>query len=455
MVNRELERREEVVAKIRERGIKFVNLQFCDLAGMAKSVSMPAEKFVESMGNGTWFDGSSIEGFARIFESDMYLKPDLGTFAQVPWVENGGKPVARVICDVYTPDGRPFMGDPRNVLKKILNEAAALGFEYKTGPELEFFLFKKESDFGGWRQGGIEPNDRGGYFDLTMDEGYAVREEMVQALLKMGVDVEASHHEVAAGQHEIDFKYDHALRSADRAMTLKYVLKSVAAKHGLHATFMPKPLNGVNGSGMHVHQSLFEVRTGQNIFYDQNDKYHLSTKAYNFIGGQLAHARGMAAVLCPLVNSYKRLVKGYEAPVYITWARQNRSALIRVPEIFKGKAKAARAEIRCPDPAANPYLAFAVLLKAGLAGMKQGVKAPEPVEEDVYSIKDRDLARRGIGTLPGSLAEAITELKKDEVLSEGLGKELEKRFIDLKRKEWDQYRQWVTDWEREKYLSVF
>src|SRR5947209_7819077 len=337
----------------RER-VRFVNLQFTDITGAVKSVTIPIGQLEDSLEHGTWFDGSSIEGFARIAESDMYLKPDPTTFKVIPW-ERGENTTARIICQVFTPDGEEFPGDPRAVLTRVLREAQAMGFDYFTGPELEFFLLVP--DAAGREQ--PLPHDRGGYFDLSTDLAIQVRKEMVNGLHEMGIDVEASHHEVAIGQHEIDFRYGQALTTADNAVSFKYTLKAIAQLHGLHATFMPKPIFGVNGSGMHVHQSLFRVDGGENAFFDASDEYGLSSVARQFIAGQLHHAPGMCAVLASLVNSYKRLVPGYEAPVYISWARVNRSAVIRVPRITPEKPKSTRIELRCPDPSSNPYLAFA------------------------------------------------------------------------------------------------
>src|SRR3990170_8305960 len=372
------ERVEEVLLRAEKEKVRFVNLQFTDIVGMVKSVTIPIEQLPDCIEHGKWFDGSSIEGFARIAESDMYLVPDLSTFAVIPW-ERGENTTARVICWVHNPNGELFPGDPRAVLVNVLKEAEELGYVYNTGPELEFFLFKPDE------VGRIEPlpHDRAGYFDSTTDLAIQVRKEMVNALQALGINVETSHHEVASGQHEIDFQYDDALRTADNAVTFRYALKAVAQEHGLHATFMPKPIYGINGSGMHTHMSLADLTTGRNLFADPNDEYGLSDLAKRFAAGVLAHARGMSAVLAPLVNSYKRLVPGYEAPVYVSWARVNRSALIRVPKISKGNPKATRIELRCPDPACNPYLAFAVMLAAGMDGVRRKLTPPRPVEENL------------------------------------------------------------------------
>jgi glutamine synthetase len=440
---------EDVLRQCDEEGVRFVNLQFTDIVGSVKSVTIPIHQLSDSFEHGTWFDGSSIEGFARIAESDMYLSPDPSTFQIVPW-ERDENVTARVICRVFTPNGEPFPGDPREVLMRVLQEARDLGFDYYTGPELEFFLLVPGAN-------GSEsplPHDRGGYFDLSTDLAISVRKEMVNALQDMGIEVEASHHEVAIGQHEIDFRYGPALATADNAVTFKYTLKAVAQQHGLQATFMPKPIFGVNGSGMHVHQSLFRCGTEENAFVDSNDEYGLSDIARQFIAGQLTHARGMSAVLASTVNSYKRLVPGYEAPVYISWARTNRSALIRVPRISPEKQKSARIELRFPDPAANPYLAFAVMLKAGLDGIKNNIPLPPPVEENLYHLGEERRRASGINVLPGSLFEAVIDLQSDTVIQEGLGETLYERFVEAKTGEWDEYRMQVTPWELERYLPI-
>lgn len=434
-----------------ERGqVRFVNLQFTDIMGLVKSVTIPFHKFHDAVVHGLWFDGSSVEGFARIHESDMFLRPDLETFRIEPW-DLQANTTARVICDVFTPDGEPFAGDPRNVLRRQLARAAGLGYKFQTGPELEFFLLRTNGPLK------IEPlpHDRAGYFDLTTDLAANVRKDMVNALEAMGITVEASHHELAVGQHEIDFKYDEALRTADNAVTFRTVLKAVAQRHGLYATFMPKPFYGVAGSGMHVHQSLASLETGENLFYDADDEYGLSKLAKHYIAGLLAHARGMSAVLAPLVNSYKRLVPGYEAPVYVSWARVNRSALIRIPQTTKGKPEATRLELRCPDPSCNPYLAFAVMLAAGLDGIERELPLPRPVEENLYHFDDAMMAKYGIATLPGTLREALDELEKDEVVQEALGSHVYEWFLEAKRAEWDEYRKQVTAWELERYLETY
>jgi glutamine synthetase len=447
-----IEAPEELITSVREtieaQNIRFINLQFTDIIGMVKSVTIPVAQFDECVEHGKWFDGSSIEGFARIAESDMLLAPDLATFRPIPW-ERGDNAGARIICRVLEPEGQEFAGDPRAALTRVVEEARALGYEYMTGPELEFFLFRLSE----LERTQALPHDQGGYFDLTTDEAYDVRKDMVNALEDFGIEVETSHHEVASGQHEIDFKYAHALETADAAVTLRYTLKAVAERHGLHCTFMPKPLFGVNGSGMHTHQSLFGGE--ENAFIDPSDQYGLSKLAKHFIAGQLAHAKAMIAVLAPTVNSYKRLVPGYEAPVYLSWARVNRSALIRVPRINPTQLKATRVELRCPDPSCNPYLAFAVMLKAGLDGIQRELEAPQPIEENLYLFDEHLLAKHGVEMLPGSLGEALTELKKDEVVQAAMGEHIYDRFVEAKQMEWDEYRNDVSQWELNRYLPTF
>lgn len=440
---------EAIHEQLAKDNVKFIQLQFTDLYGIVKSLTIPIQHIKDSFQYGTWFDGSSIEGFARIHESDMFLKPDVATYAVIPWLKSPDGNTARFICDVYNPDGTPFDGDPRYILKKAIAEATEMGYNYNTGPELEFFLFKKENSLQAL------PHDKAGYFDLTTDQAYNIRRDMVVALEQFGINVEASHHEVAIGQHEIDFRYGEALRTADNAITFRFVLKAIAQQHDLHVTFMPKPIMGINGSGMHVHQSLFDIKTGKNIFYDEKDKYQLSKTAYSFIAGLLQNVKGLSAVLSPTVNSYKRLVPGYEAPVYICWARTNRSALIRVPQYSKGKVSSTRVELRCPDPSSNVYLAFAVMLKAGLYGIKKNLTPSEAVEEDVYLFDDTKLAELKIDTLPHSLLEALKEMEKSEIVRETLGENTFKKYTDAKMKEWDEFRLQVTQWELDKYLEIY
>ncbi|MBC7236237.1 MAG: type I glutamate--ammonia ligase [Chloroflexi bacterium] len=437
---------ESILRLVRERGVRFVNLQFTDIVGSVKSVTVPTSQLEHVLEHGVWFDGSSIEGFARISESDMFLFPDLNTFAIIPWNVDEHC-TARLICNVFTPDGERFAGAPRTALTIALEELAAMGYEYLVGPELEFFLF--ETDASGAPIPGAT-HDEAGYFDATADRATLVRQDMITALEAFGIEVEAGHHEVARGQHEIDFRYSNALLAADNAVTFKYVLKAVAREHGLYATFMPKPIRGIAGSGMHVHQSIADLKTGKNLFADGSDTHGLSKMAKHFIAGQLKHARAMSAVLAPLVNSYKRLVPGYEAPVYISWARINRSALIRVPR--PATPEATRLELRCPDPSCNPYLAFAVMLKCGMDGVKNELPVPEATEEDLF---ESNLARHGLETLPGSLREALAELERDTVVQEALGPHIYERFMDAKMLEWDDYRMQVTPWELERYLYTF
>ncbi|MDQ3167210.1 MAG: glutamine synthetase family protein [Chloroflexota bacterium] len=441
--------KDDILKQVQEHGIKFINLQFTDVMGIVKSVTIPASVFGHIIDGGQWIDGSSIAGFTRIAESDMYLDPDLSTFAVVPW-ERDQFPTARVICWVYSPNGDPFPGDPRGVLLRQLERLYEMGYLYKVGPELEFFLFSKNgSDIAPL------PHDRGGYFDLSTDLASIVRKDMVMALDAMGIEVEASHHEVAIGQHEIDFEYGDALVTADRALTFKYVLKAIAQNHGLHATFMPKPLEGINGSGMHCHQSFVPVKGGGNAFVDTNDAYGLSKIAKHFIAGQLAHARGLCGVIAPLVNSYRRLVPGFEAPVYVSWARTNRSALIRVPAIRGGNTAATRIELRCPDPSCNPYLAFAAMLAAGMDGIENELPLPEPVEENLYHFTDEDLKRRNIPVLPATLGEAVAEMEKDEVIRAALGDHVFERLTEAQLAEWSEFRRHVSSWERDRYLEAY
>ncbi len=436
-----------VIERAKNDKVEFVQLIFTDIHGMIKSVTIPVDRMEESLEKGTWFDGSSVEGFTRICESDMYLKPDPDTYALIPWMSRDCV-YARLICDVYTPEGKPFEGDPRYILRKVIAEAKQMGFEYNVGPELEFFLFKK-SESGGLT---TIPHDGAGYFDFApRDLASDVRRDIVLALKSFGIVVEMSHHEVAPGQHEIDFKYSDALTTADSAISFKATVKSIAHAYGLHATFMPKPIFGENGNGMHVHQSLFDVKSGKNVFFDGDDDYKISPIAKQFIAGQLEHVPAMVSVLAPTVNSYKRLVPGYEAPVYICWAQTNRSALIRIPHYSKGREQSTRAELRCPDPSCNPYLAFAVMLKAGLDGMKRKLNLVSPVEENVYEFDDEKRINSNIKTLPYSLFDAISELKKDKVIADALGKHLYPIYVRSKIMEWDEYRLQVTKWEIDKY----
>jgi glutamine synthetase len=432
-----------------EENVAFIHLQFTDVVGIVKGITIPVDQLASALDNGVWFDGSSIQGFARIAESDMYLMPDPATYRVIPWESDGEYATARMICDVYTPEGEPFLGDPRGVLKRVLAEAEGMGLEYNAGPELEFFLFQYD-DCGNPT---LSPHDLGGYFDYSTDLAVSVRKQMVFALEAFGIVVEAGHHEVASGQHEIDFEYADALSAADNAITFKYVLKAVARQNGLYATFMPKPIAGINGSGMHTHQSMMSLETGENLFADPGDEFGLSPMAKQFIAGQLVHARSMCAVLAPLVNSYKRLVPGYEAPVYLSWARINRSALIRVPRT--SDVQSTRLELRCPDPSCNPYLAFAAMLKAGLDGIENRLVPPEALEENLYDLDETRRLARGVEMLPGSLGEALACLAEDHVVQDALGPHVYERFVRAKSQEWDEYRIKVSQWEIERYLPIY
>jgi glutamine synthetase len=443
----------DLVARAREDGVRFVSLQFTDILGMIKSVTIPVGRLEEVVEEGIWFDGSSIEGFARIYESDRVLVPDPDTYQVLPWSAPERRR-ARLICDVHGPDGQPSPNAPRVALKRMLAQATARGYICNFGPELEFFLFKRNGEQNLGHPTRPAPHDVGSYFDFSpRDEAQQVRSEIILALEGMGMQVEMSHHEVAAGQHEIDFRYADALTSADNAVTFKYTVRAVAATYGIYASFMPKPIFGISGSGMHTHQSLFDP-AGKNLFYDPDDEYRLSRLAYSFIAGQMEHARALSAVVAPTVNSYKRLTPGYEAPVYVCWAQLNRSALIRVPGHGRQRDAATRVELRCPDPSANPYLAFAVMLAAGLDGVERDLTPPPPVNEDVYGFDERELRKRAIGTLPGTLSEALDALEQDEVIREALGPAISDAFLRAKRAEWDEYRIQVTNWELERYLET-
>ncbi len=440
---------EEILKNIKNDNVKFIQLQFTDLYGIVKSLTIPVNLLGEAFENGVWFDGSSILGFSRICESDMYLKPDADTYAMMPWLNSEYGNTARFICDIFRPDGQHFEGDPRYILKRIMKKAEDMGFLYNTGPELEFFLLDTKDKLAPL------PQDHGSYFDLTTDQAYNIRREMMITLEKFGIQNETSHHEVAIGQHEISFRYSNALKTADNAITMRFAVKAVAQKHGLHATFMPKPLAGENGSGMHVHQSLSDIKTGKNLFYDANDKYNLSDIAYKFMAGQLAEIKGMSAILSPTVNSYKRLVPGYEAPVYISWGRTNRSALIRIPSSFKGKEKSTRIELRSPDPSSNVYLAFAVMLAAGLEGIEKNMKIMPPQEEDIYLLTEQEINEKNIETIPHSLYEALENLKKSELIKKTLGEHTFMQYVQAKQKEWNNYSVQVSEWEIKEYLNRY
>jgi len=437
----EIDPREAVLKRTKEEGIKFVQLWFTDLLGNLKSVEITAEELLGALEEGVGFDGSSIHGFARIDESDMVVRPDPGTFAVLPWGN-----VARLICDVHEPSGEPYKGDPRWALKQALRRAADMGFTMYVGPEVEYFYFRTPE--------APEVLDRGGYFDLVPpDEGTELRRETVLALEGMGIGVEAAHHEVAPSQQEIDLRFSDALTMADSLMTTRFLVKEIARRHGLHATFMPKPLYGENGSGMHTHQSLFH-QDGHNAFFDPNDPMYLSQVAKGYIAGIMRHAREIIGVCAQWVNSYKRLVPGYEAPVYITWARRNRSNMIRVPMYKPGKEAATRIEFRAPDPACNPYLAFAVMLHAGLEGIQQDYPLPEPVERDVFAMSPEERRAWGIQELPGALNEAIAEMESSDLVRRALGDHIFEKFIENKRIEWDLYRAQVHRYELDRYLAV-
>jgi glutamine synthetase len=439
------EARRTVLRRIEEEGVEFALLWFTDIEGHLKSFAITPSEIEDALDDGMGFDGSSISGFNAIEESDMVAIPDPDTFQLMPW-KQGETKVARMICDVVTPDGQPYEGDPRHVLRRALERMRSLGFDrFNVGPELEYFLFKD--------QAGTETLDEGGYFAMTsLDAATELRQETIHALESMGIPVEYAHHEVGPSQHEIDIRFAPALEMADHTVTYRLIVKEIAAKNGVYATFMPKPLFGENGSGMHTHQSLFT--DGRNAFFDADDRWHLSEAGKAFIAGQLRHAREIAAVFAQWVNSYKRLVPGYEAPVYVAWSQRNRSALIRIPLYKPGSEQATRAEIRCPDPACNPYLTFAALLHAGLEGIERGYELPEPMETNLYHLTAEQRRERGIISLPETLGEAIDELAVSELARKALGPHIFDRYVELKRKEWDEYRVQLTRWEMERYLPV-
>ena len=440
----------EKVQKILEQAererVKFLRLQFSDILGTIKNVEVPDSQFADALNGLVMFDGSSIEGFVRIEESDMVLKPDLDTFRVFPWADASGEKVARIICDIANPDGSPFPGCPRTTLKKVIAQAAAEGWVMNAGPEAEFFLFQKKDGAPT-----TQTHDRAGYFDLTpVDQGEDVRREIVLALQAMGFQVEAAHHEVAPGQHEIDFRYDDVLTTADSVSTFRFVVKHVATRNGVHATFMPKPIYGINGSGMHTHQSLFS--NGTNLFYDERGRWQLSELCLHYIGGLLRHAKGFCAITNPLVNSYKRLVPGYEAPTNIAWSERNRSPLVRVPA---ARGVATRVELRMPDPAANPYLALAVMLRAGLDGIEKKMDPGPPVNKNIYKMSHRERRHLRIDELPGNLSEALDAMEKDDLVLETLGDHIVRHFVEAKRNEWFEYIKHVSPWEVDRYLGVY
>ncbi|RLL83206.1 type I glutamate--ammonia ligase [Petrotoga sp. Shatin.DS.tank11.9.2.9.3] len=439
--------KEELLEQIESQGIKFIRLQITDINGALKNVEIPSTELESSLTNGTMFDGSSIEGLVRINESDMLLKPDLDTFTVLPWTVEREK-VGRFICDIYASDGKHFQGDPRYVLKKVMNEMKEYGYTPYAGPEPEFFILPRDEET---RQPVLSPLDKGGYFDLLpIDLGERVRKNMVETLQSMGIRVEAAHHEVANSQHEIDFRYDNALRTADNIQTFKLVVRTIALLNGLWATFMPKPFFGMNGSGMHTHLSIF--KDGKNIFYDPNGTYQLSNELRWFIGGVFKHIDSITVLANPTINSYKRLVPGYEAPVNIAWSVSNRSALVRIP---MSRGEGTRLELRSPDPTANPYLLLASVFSAGLEGIKNKIEPPQPVDGNIYEMDHREKNEKNIRYLPGSLQESLEALKNDELIKDVLGKHIFEKFVELKEKEIEEFRIAVTDWEISRYINQF
>jgi len=433
---------------IEEKNVNFFRLQFVDIFGFMKNVAIPRSQIEKALDGQMMFDGSSIDGFVRINESDMYLKPDYDTFVVLPWREQKGVNAARIICDVYKSDGTPFSGCPRVNLKRVLAETKKMGYTMNVGTECEFFLFHKDEKGNPT----IDTNDVAGYFDVDPDDtGINCRREIIETLEAMGFEIEASHHEVAEGQHEINFKYSDAITAADNTVTFKWVVRSIAAKHGFHATFMPKPVFGINGSGMHTNQSLFKL-DGTNAFFDKKGKLQLSKVAYQYIAGILKNARGFAAVTNPLVNSYKRLVPGYEAPVYVAWSASNRSALIRIPA---SRGMGTRTEVRCPDPTCNPYLAFAMMLKSGLDGVKNKLKPAASVDVDIFKMTPAEKEATGIDSMPANLKEAIEELKKNPIAKDALGAHILEKYVEGKEKEWDEFRTAVTNWEINNYMKNY
>ncbi len=440
--------KKEILRISDEQNVRFLRLQFTDLVGVIKNVEVPRSQFEKAIDGQIMFDGSSILGFTRIEESDMLLVPELSTFQVNPWTNPDGSRVARMICDVYLPDGSPFAGCPRLALKRQVERAAAIGYQMVCGPEAEFFLFRKDAQ----GETMITTHDHGGYFDLTpVDRGEECRRDIVMVLESMGFEVEAAHHEVAPGQHEIDFKYGEAVRSADQVVTFRFVVKKVALEHGLHATFMPKPLVGVNGSGMHVHQSLLD-KNGKNTFFEAKAEHQLSATALGYIGGLLDHASAVVAITNPLVNSYKRLVPGYEAPTNVAWSEKNRSPLIRVPA---RRGASTRCELRVPDPSCNPYLAYAVMLAAGLDGIEKQKDPGPPINKNIFVMSQREKRRLRIGHLPSSLEGALDALEKDKVVLEALGEHIASHFIEAKRQEWSDYLSHIHPWEQDRYLHEY
>ena len=438
--------KEDIVRIVEEEDVKFIRMQFVDVLGQMKNVAVTVSQLDRALDGEISIDGSSIEGFTSVNESDQYLVPDLDTFCIYPWRPQRGK-VARFICDVYNADGTPIVGEPRAVLKRVVDRATKMGYTFNVGPECEFFLFQTDEE----GKPTTKTNDEAGYFDLgPLDHGEATRREICLALEELGFEVEASHHEAAAGQHEIDFKYDDALRTADNIMTFKLGVKVLAQRNGLHATFMPKPIFGVSGSGMHINMSLF--RDGKNVFYNPNGERELSSEAYAFMAGLLAHVRGFTAVTNPLVNSYKRLVRGYEAPTYVAWSSSNRSSLIRIPA---SRGVGTRIELRSPDPCCNPYLALAVCLAAGLDGIERFMTPPSEVTENLYEMDEAGRRAKGIEDLPGDLNEALELMQQDQLVMDTLGPHVGQAYLDSKKAEWEEYRAHVSGWEREKYIIAY
>lgn len=437
----------EVRKIVKERNVKTIVLQLVDILGVAKSITLPATQLDKIIDNEAMFDGSSIDGFARIEESDMYLYPDLNTFVVLPWKARNGSSIGRFICNVYTPDDKPFIGCPRNVLKKALEEAKQMGYEFFVGPEPEFYIFKKD-DKGNPI---LESNDKAGYFDMApLDKDEEVREAITDALEELDFEVEASHHECGPGQHEIDFKYDDALTTADNIMMFKYVVRKITDELGLFASFMPKPVENIAGSGMHLNMSLF--KDGKNIFFDKNAKNQLSDEAVYFVGGLLKHIDALTAITNPIVNSYKRLVPGFEAPVYVAWSHKNRSPLVRIPA---KREESTRVELRNPDPSCNPYLALATVLTAGLDGIKNKIEPPKSVSQNIYDMDTDERFEKNISSLPISLYDAVNELAKNEKIKDTLGSHVTDKFIAAKLNEWDRYRKAVHGWEIEEYLRAY
>ena len=440
--------RNQIMKIIKDQNVQFFRLQFIDINGFMKNVAIPRSQIDKALDGKIMFDGSSIDGFVRINESDMYLKPDFNTFVVLPWRTKDGVSAARIICDVHKSDGTPFEGCPRVNLKRVLDDAKKQGFTMNVGTEAEFFLFKRDEK----GDATTETHDTAGYFTVdTDDEGIDCRRDIILILEQMGYEIEASHHEVAEGQHEINFKYADAMTAADNTATFKWVVKTIAKKYGLHATFMPKPVFGINGSGMHTNQSLFDLK-GNNVFFDKKDKLQLSKTAYQYIAGVTKNARAFSAVTNPLVNSYKRLVPGYEAPVYVAWSASNRSALMRIPA---SRGLGTRVEVRCPDPTCNPYLAFAMMLTAGLDGVKNKLTPPPSTDVNIYDMTPNQMKRAKIANMPASLLEAIAELKKSKIGKDALGEHIFEKYIQSKEAEWDSFRIAVTDWELENYLKVY